>query len=304
MKRAGSKAAGSCHSVVCRCSTHGAIATVAPRGIIVRLATSGLIADRVNMKAGGYSRSASLTTARVTGRRASTSDASPGPNGLAAASSATRDCQSGDWASSDRDQNRVSAVVSCPARIMVATWSHSCSRLKPSPVSGSRAATSMSNRSRGPSVGGSLARASTMRPISAVHSARNRRRAPSCGEGTLGGSIRSSTEGRASWVAKRISNVRRALPCPTISSENIDRPAISSAVRCISGNRSTSVRPASRSAQATASVATWLVSTGMERGARVGAMVRRWCRQAAPSLSSKPSPNSGANTRCEIAGRR
>ena len=80
---------------------------------------------------------------------------------------------------------------------------------------------------------------------------------------------------------------------------------MSSAVRCISGSSSAVLgAAASRERDWAAATAMWPVSTGIARGDKVGAMVRRCSFQAGPCASSRPSPSSGARIRMLSAGGR
>ncbi len=90
-------------------------------------------------------------------------------------------------------------------------------------------------------------------------------------------------------------------PNSPISRENIERPAISSAVDCMiaSRSRSSPVRPARAVAVSAATAAMWRASIGSTRGAMAGAMVRRWCFQSSPSLSSSPLPVIGRRMRID-----
>ena len=95
----------------------------------------------------------------------------------------------------------VSAVVSCPATVRVAIWSRSCVLVNPTPVSGSRAVTSTSNRSRGGSCGGVRERSSIIRSSTRLKSRASQRRAASSGLGAAAGSRKSRKDGRASSCA-------------------------------------------------------------------------------------------------------
>src|SRR5258708_14142734 len=82
---------------------------------------------------------------------------------------------------------------------MVAIWSRNAARENAAPVSGSRAVSSMSNRSRGlpprpSSACGAESRAAMISSMKATHCDRNRIRAKSRGVGIAAGNIRRSEE--------------------------------------------------------------------------------------------------------------
>ena len=81
---------------------------------------------------------------------------------------------------------------------------------------------------------------------------------------------------------------------------------MSSARFCMAASRSTGslVCAASAAIASSAQATMWRASIGMVRGASAGAMVRRWCRQSSPSLSSSPLPVIGRRMRIEAGERR
>ena len=171
----------------------------------------------------------------------------------------------------------VSAVVSWPATASVAIWSRSCSRLKPAPVSGSRAATSTSNRSRGGSGAG-------MRPRSAIirSSTRLKSRASHHRAGRAGSAPRPAAGNRGTMAAPASPRSARTPPARQrrarfMPCEKNERPATSSA-RCWTTRRR-STAPVPRVARsATVSSATWAM----------------WARPRPGCAARRPGPWSGA----------
>ena len=102
-------------------------------------------------------------------------------------------------------------------------------------------------------------------------------------------------------------SIRRiADPYCRVSSENIERPAMSSARFCMAASRSIGwlVCAPSTAIASRAQVTMWRASTGRVRGASDGAMVRRCSRQSSPSLSSRPLPVIGRRMRIDAGERR
>ena len=197
MKRSGMNALGCSHSRSWRCSSHGAIRMTSFLTTASPPSLSGPAAARAIRKAGGYSRIVSSITARVNFKASN-----PAPSPAARASAATRSCVSGSSASRYSAQNSAVAVVSWPAKIIVATWSPSCASEKASLVSGSRAATIRSNRSRGgaPSSLPAARRSAISIATKRVQRLRKKCREMSCGVGQPNGSSRSRKCGRAKFM--------------------------------------------------------------------------------------------------------
>ncbi len=201
---------------------------------------SGRIASRTRVNAAGNNRSVSFTTARVRINLACTPSSF---RSIPDSSSASQLCVCSDPASNTQAQNSVTAVVSWPARISVAIWSRSSAGENPAPVSGSRALVSRSKRSRGLSPGlGVAERCCIIVSIRCIQRLLKRARAQSRIVGIEGGSNMSSRCGRANVSPNSVSNARIAPPCCLVSSENIERPAISKASVCMNANRSLLIR--------------------------------------------------------------
>ena len=182
-------------------------------------------------------------------------------------------------------------MVSCPKTIMVETWSRSSARVKPWPVSGSRAARSRSKRSRGAS------------PVGLPHPLGDdgvHQPGPAGAEqpalhipevGIQAGSSMSRRWGRAERVDEIDDHAahlgamaahldgehgaaRHLQGQELHGGQKIDGPALRPAASRVSASRPTST-------------ICW-ASIGMTRGDSAGAMVRRCSRQSSPSLRKSP----------------
>ena len=97
---------------------------------------------------------------------------------------------------------------------------------------------------------------------------------------------------------------RISVPNAPISSENIDRPAISRAADCISCKRERSIAAPAKRRSPAQRLQCGGPAFEITRGAIAGAMVRRWCRQLSPSMSSTPYPVIGRRMRMTADVRR
>ncbi len=183
---------------------------------------------------------------------------------------------------------------------MVATWSTRPAAENGTPVSGSRAVDSRSNRSRWrrvrrlvPPLGDNAADQLDPAP---PHPTPHRSR----GLGIASGNKKSSMVGRPDACGVAGDQIAQLWPMPLHRQGKHRRAGDLQGKRLHRReqvDRVSIARPRAGRRAASAALATWRASSGMLRGAKAGATVRRWCFQSSPSLSNRPLPSSGRRMR-------